>query len=206
MHEQDSHERRVGRLTRRIARRLGLAADVCELYARAAELHDVGKSGIPNSILEKPGPLSQEEREEIERHTVIGASMLAHRRQDFLQTACVIALTHHERWDGCGYPFGLSKEDIPLPSRIVAVADVFDCLRTKRAYKESVSEREARGIIRENAGSHFDPMCVMAFETTFARTIPAGRTGSTPRITGARTPEARREIVLADWERTMQCA
>ncbi len=170
--DPDAHADRVSRLTRRIAERLGLDPEVCDLYARAAALHDVGKTRIPASILEKPGPLSDAEREEVERHTLIGAAMLAHEEQEFLRTASVIALTHHERWDGDGYPFGLEKLDIPLASRIVAVADVFDCLSTERPYKQAVSVEVARAMIRGGSGSHFDPMCVMAFETTFSEALP----------------------------------
>lgn len=158
----DDHALRVAALTEEVARRLGLDADTCALFGRAAALHDVGKAHVRASILDKPGPLTAGERAEVERHTLLGASLLRRGADAVHQTARVIALTHHERWDGSGYPFGLRAQEIPLAGRIVAVADVYDCLRAERAYKAALSERDACALIRAGSGSQFDPVCVNA--------------------------------------------
>lgn len=160
----DDHAGRVAEWTGRIAARLGFPDDVCARWARAARWHDIGKQHIPRSILDKPGPLSPAERREVERHPALGASMLAAGPPELRETACVIALTHHERWDGSGYPFGLRGEEIPLVARIVAVADVFDCLCTDRPYKQAYPQERACAILQEGAGTLFDPVCVRALE------------------------------------------
>ena len=129
----------------------------------AAPMHDVGKIGIPDHILLKPGKLDQDEWEVMKQHTVIGAQILQGSDAEYIQVAEVIALAHHEKWDGTGYPKGLKGADIPLSGRIVAVADVFDALTSERPYKKALSLEESLGIIKGGRGSHFDPDVVDAF-------------------------------------------
>lgn len=135
-----------------------------------AALHDVGKVGIPDAILKKPGKLTDEERRRMNSHTTIGGdTLIAVRREwsedEFLRIAAEIALSHHERWDGKGYPFGLAGEDISLSARIIAVADVYDALTSKRVYKDAMPHDEAMRIIVGDAGKHFDPQVVEAFRS-----------------------------------------
>ncbi len=139
-----------------------------ELIYLTSPLHDVGKVGIPDSVLLKPGKLTPDEFEVMKRHTLIGgetlsASAQAHPEASFLKMALDIALKHHERWDGTGYPFQLKGDDIPLSARIVAVADVYDALTTKRVYKPAFTHETAADIIYKSRGSHFDPDLVDAF-------------------------------------------
>ncbi|MFO0838803.1 MAG: HD domain-containing phosphohydrolase [Phycisphaerae bacterium] len=134
----------------------------------ASSLHDIGKVGVPDAVLLKEGPLTPREREIIEHHPLIGGDCLLAMRErmgddHFLDTACEIAFAHHERWDGTGYPFGLCGEQIPLPARIVALADVYDALTTRRTYKPAFSHKQARQIILEGRARHFDPHVVDAF-------------------------------------------
>ena len=133
----------------------------------ASSLHDIGKVGIPDEILLKPGRLTPDERKVIERHAVIGGECLAaieaQGEDDFLHLARTIAYSHHERWDGSGYPHGLKEADIPLAARIVAVADVYDALTSKRPYKEAMDHQAARDLIVAESGSHFDPDVINAF-------------------------------------------
>lgn len=140
-----------------------------ENLAETSSLHDIGKVGVPDSVLLHPGRLSDEQRAVINKHPLIGGdTLLAIKKvwgenDPFLVTACEIAFGHHERWDGKGYPFGLAADQIPLAARIVAVADVYDALTTKRVYKDAMSHDEARAIIVSGSGSHFDPDVVQAF-------------------------------------------
>jgi HD-GYP domain-containing protein (c-di-GMP phosphodiesterase class II) len=134
----------------------------------AAALHDIGKVGIADSALLKPGPLTEAEREEIERHPQIAADTLLAIYQQMGEDTLIalsvqVALYHHEKWDGSGYPFKFKGEDIPLSARIVAVADVYDALTSKRVYKQAMSHETACEIINRDAGSHFDPAVVNAF-------------------------------------------
>ncbi len=134
----------------------------------SSPLHDIGKVGIRDAILLKPGRLTAEEFEEMKLHTVIGGATLAAaearlNRRSFLEVGKAIAYCHHEKWDGAGYPRGLQGEEIPLSARIMALADVYDALRSKRVYKEAWPHEQARQTIVEAAGSHFDPMVVEAF-------------------------------------------
>ncbi len=137
--------------------------------AVTSSLHDIGKVGVPDAVLLKPGPLTRAERAIIERHTEIGgACLLALKARlggddEFLRTACEIALAHHEKWDGSGYPFGLKGSEIPLSARIVALADVYDALTSQRVYKRAMSHELARRVILEGRGKHFDPQVVEAF-------------------------------------------
>lgn len=157
------HIRRVGRVSALIARELGLPPSSVKLIERAAPLHDIGKVAIPDRILLKPGRLTPEEFEVVKAHTVIGARILSGSRFDILQLAEQIALSHHERWDGKGYPHGLSRDRIPLPGRIVAVADVFDALTHVRPYKPAWPWQEAVAEIEAQRGQQFDPQVVDAF-------------------------------------------
>ncbi|WP_280191669.1 HD-GYP domain-containing protein [Delftia sp. PS-11] len=149
------------------ARILALAAGCSDEWAddllNAAPMHDVGKIGIPDAILLKKGPLTDEEWAIMRRHPEIGAEIIGEHDSQVLQMACTIALTHHEKWDGKGYPRGLAGEEIPLASRIVAVADVFDALTTARPYKHAWSVDDALAHIAQQAGSHFDPRLVPLF-------------------------------------------
>ena len=143
-------------------------ADYVRTIYMTSPLHDIGKVGIPDSVLLKPGPLTRDEFEIMKQHAVIGSQTLeaaiqAHPTAEYLRLAQQIALTHHEKYDGSGYPRGLSGEDIPLCGRIVAVADVYDALTTKRVYKEAFSHEEARALIIGGRGSDFDPDIVDAF-------------------------------------------
>lgn len=161
--ETGDHIGRIGALSYRLGLAAGMRQDEAELLQRASAMHDLGKIAIPDEILRKPGPLDAEEREVIERHTTIGAELLAGSRSPLVQLAEVIARTHHERWDGTGYPLGLAGEDIPLAGRITAVCDVYDALVSDRPYKRAWTETEARDELRAQSGRHFDPRLVELF-------------------------------------------
>jgi putative two-component system response regulator len=157
------HTRRVARISALVGRELGLPSGSVRLLERAAPLHDIGKIAVPDRILLKPGPLTPEEFEVVKAHTVIGARILSGSRFDILRLAEQIALSHHERWDGNGYPQGLSRDQIPVPGRIVAVADVFDALTHARPYKPPWPWDEAVAEIENQRGRQFDPRVVDAF-------------------------------------------
>lgn len=157
------HARRVGEMAGQIARKLGLPEAECEIIALAGALHDIGKIGIPDAILLKNGRLDPEEFDLMKTHTLIGAKVCAGSRSPILQVAETIAISHHERWDGTGYPNRLKGEDIPLVGRICAVADVFDALCSERPYKDAMSRQDAIAEIQRSAGTHFDPKVVQAF-------------------------------------------
>ncbi|WP_306426589.1 HD-GYP domain-containing protein, partial [Methylobacterium soli] len=157
------HLTRVAGCTIAIAEGLGLSEREANDIALASTMHDIGKIGIPDSILLKAGPLTSEERAEMQRHAERGHRMLQNSPSRLLQLASEIALTHHERWDGAGYPQGLSGSAIPLSGRIVAVADVFDALISERVYKAAWPLEKARAYLVQHRGSHFDPACVDAF-------------------------------------------
>ena len=148
-----------------------------ELLAESAPLHDIGKVGIPDSILLKPGPLTPEEWTVMRTHTTLGARAIEAAEQDighpveFLTVARQIALSHHERWDGAGYPQGLAGEQIPLAARIMAVADVFDALISPRVYKRALGTDEAYRIVVADSGTRFDPEIVRAFRSAFDRLL-----------------------------------
>jgi putative two-component system response regulator len=140
-----------------IARELGLDAEYCELLRAASPMHDVGKVGVPDHILLKPGPLTDDERAQMERHAEIGYRILAGSSAELLRLAASIAWTHHERLDGGGYPRGLSGDAIPQEGRIAAVADVFDALTRDRVYRRRFSRDQALDVLEEGRGTHFDP-------------------------------------------------
>lgn len=163
--DQDTgdHLLRIAHCSAHIAGNLGLSEKECNLLRLAAPMHDVGKIGTPDHILLKPGKLTAEEFHEMKNHTLFGHRILEKSESALLQAAAEIALSHHEQFDGSGYPHGLQGEDIPLFGRIVAVADVFDALVTVRPYKSAWRIEEAEKYLRANAGRHFDPACVDAF-------------------------------------------
>ncbi|OPY94057.1 two-component system response regulator [Bradyrhizobium sacchari] len=157
------HTLRVARYSRIIAEQLGLPARLCRDIYLAAPLHDVGKVAIPDNILLKPGKLTDEEMAVIRTHAKIGERILADSSCELIQLGAQIAAGHHERWDGAGYPNGLKADEIPVAARVVAVADVFDALTTRRPYKEPLPLEVARNYLVENTGRQFDPACVEAF-------------------------------------------
>ncbi len=158
-----NHVLRMAKYSRLIAGQLGLATPICEEIELAAPMHDIGKIGIPDNILLKPGALTTHEWEIMKTHTSIGHAILKDSPSRFIQQGAVIALGHHEKYDGSGYPRGLKGEEIPLIARIVTVADVYDALTSTRPYKPAWSPAEVVTYIREQAGRHFDPGCARAF-------------------------------------------
>jgi len=146
-----------------IAEKLGLPSSEVQNILYASPMHDIGKIGIPDNIMMKPGKLTDEEFDIMKTHTTIGAKILANSRPEILKLAEQIALSHHEKWNGKGYPQGLAGEKIPRVGRIVALADVFDALTTKRPYKDPFPVKVAVDIIKKDRGRHFDPDVVDIF-------------------------------------------
>jgi putative two-component system response regulator len=191
--ETGNHVIRVGCMSRILAEAMGMDRDFVETLFLAAPLHDIGKIGIPDAILTKSGPLTKEERKVMQTHCRIGAEILqedawaeaaieqwmgtsrdihaAAADNPILKMAASVALTHHEKWDGSGYPQQLAGERIPIEGRVVAVADVFDALASRRRYKQSYTEAEAIQIMSDSGRSHFDPQVYAAFH----RALPAIR-------------------------------
>ncbi|MCP4376796.1 MAG: HD domain-containing protein, partial [bacterium] len=157
------HIKRVSRTSELIARALGMDEDLTERIKHASQMHDVGKVAIPDSILLKPGHLTPSQRTTMEKHATIAAEILSDPEDDVLAMGRDIALNHHERWDGQGYPNGISGNDIPLSARIVAVADVFDAVVSHRCYKATCSIDVAMDIVSKDSGHHFDPEVTKAF-------------------------------------------
>ena len=161
--ETGEHIERIAGLCHKLGLAAGLGADEAELLRRASAMHDVGKIAIPDDILHKPEPLTASERDVMQRHTEVGGDLLAGSRSPVVQLGEVIARTHHERWDGSGYPAGLAGEAIPLAGRICAICDVFDALVSSRPYKTAWAVEDALDEIRALSGSHFDPRLVELF-------------------------------------------
>lgn len=157
------HVERVGKFSSLMARKLGLPDRECTNIFFAAAMHDIGKIGISECVLYKPGKLSKPEYEIIKSHTGIGGDILAGAKSEVLQLAQKVALNHHERWDGKGYPNGLSGEDIPLVGRIVALADTFDALISRRRYKDAYPVRVAVEVLKSEIGKQLDPALVAVF-------------------------------------------
>ncbi len=157
------HIIRMSRYSELLATRMGLSEKAVEQIRYASPMHDIGKIGIPDAILIKKGKLTDDEFSVIKTHPTIGGDILAGSRSEILQVAETIARAHHEKWNGTGYPAGLAGEDIPLAGRIVAVADVFDALTSRRPYKEPFPMQKAVDILKKDSGAHFDPQVVAAF-------------------------------------------
>jgi putative two-component system response regulator len=162
--ETARHTRRVSLYSEAIAVAVGLDPQLCSDIRLASPMHDIGKVAIPDALLLKRGKLTEGEFAAMQRHTVVGCDILRESKSSLLQLAAEIAGSHHERWDGQGYPFRLEGESIPLSGRIVAIADNFDALTTARPYKEAWSVERTVDHIRNRSGIQFDPRCVMAFD------------------------------------------
>jgi putative two-component system response regulator len=157
------HVKRMSRYAAVIAGKMGLGEETIERILYAAPMHDIGKIGIPDDIILKPGKLNEAEWRVMKQHTIIGSYILAASDAEVIKLGRDIALTHHEKWDGSGYPRGLKGTEIPVTGRIAGIADVFDALTSKRPYKEAFSTDKSFAIIAESRGSHFDPRIVDAF-------------------------------------------
>ena len=173
--ETGNHVLRVGHYARLIAQTHGLGAKAASVIFAAAPMHDVGKIGIRDSILLKPGKLDPDEWQIMRTHPLIGAQIIGKHENDLLDTARTISLTHHERWDGKGYPAQLKGEAIPLEGRIVAIADVFDALISVRPYKPAYSVDDSLKIMDAQEGSHFDPALMAAFRKTLPEILDVMR-------------------------------
>jgi len=161
--ETGMHVIRMSHYSRIIAAALNISDEWTNLVFNAAPMHDIGKIGIADNILLKPGKLDSDEWQEMQHHAEYGADIIGENKSEILKMAREIATSHHEKWDGNGYPKGLSGEQIPLVSRIIAIADVFDALTSVRPYKQAWSVEDSVALIKENAGSHFDPELVAVF-------------------------------------------
>ena len=169
------HSDSMSHIAECIARHAGMDEAVCDMIMQATPMHDVGMIGLPDRVVMKAGSLDESEREIIKRHALIGGDILSGSPSPLLQMARTIAMWHHERWDGSGYPSGLAGRDIPLVARVVAIADVYDALTSERIYRPAWSHVEAGHYIRSHAGSHFDPDLVEAFEAAHPEIVEIGR-------------------------------
>lgn len=163
-HDTDSHSGRVAELAVRVGTYIGLTEDELRVLREAARLHDVGKIGIPDDVLLKPGPLDERERKLMQRHAEIGSEIVG--RIPSLRAAAELILCHHERFDGTGYPRRLQDKEIPLAAKVFSVTDVYDALTNDRPYRSALSQQEALNLIKEQSGKAFDPEIVDAFEST----------------------------------------
>lgn len=170
-----AHIERIGRFSTLLSEQVGLESERCELMSYAAPLHDVGKVAIPDAILLKPGALTAEERAIVETHAEEGYRLLRGSSSSILDMAATIALSHHEKWDGSGYPRGLAGEEIPIEGRIVAIADVFDALTTDRVYRSAFTLERAVEMMREQRGLHFDPVLLDIFLEVLSSSGPDAR-------------------------------
>lgn len=161
--ETGLHVKRVAEYSRLLALFSGLDDYEADMIAMASPMHDIGKVGIPDAILHKKGRLTADEFEIMKTHVTIGHDMLKHSQRPIMQTAAIIALQHHEKWDGSGYPAAAEKDDIHIYGRITALADVFDALGSQRCYKKAWSDEEVLELIRQQSGMHFDPSLVDLF-------------------------------------------
>ncbi len=184
--ETGEHILRMGRYCTLMAEKVGICRERVELIRLASPLHDVGKIAIPDAILQKPGRLTPTERAEMEKHAQIGHDMLCGSNNELLELAAEIALTHHEHWDGNGYPNGLEREQIPIEGRIAAIADVFDALTSDRVYRPAMSLEDALEIMLEGRGTQFDPRLLEVFCANLGEVL-AIRANAQPRA-AARPP------------------
>lgn len=161
--ETGNHILRVGYISEFLARKAGLSEEECEMVLYASMMHDIGKVGISDTILLKPGKLTDEEFEIMKTHSAMGRDMLSSSDMPLLKASAEIALTHHEKWDGSGYPHGLKGENIPIFGRIVAIADVFDALKSERPYKKAFDDEKVKEIFTKDSGTHFDPTLAEIF-------------------------------------------
>jgi len=177
--DTNAHNRRVGEWSSKIAQEIGLTPEDAGLLRRAAALHDIGKIGVPDALLHKPGGLTASEVRVMRTHASIGARILGGSHVPLLKLAETVALSHHERWDGTGYPHALKGDAIPLPGRIVAVADAFDAMTTDRAYRKAMTTQEALAKLREEGDRQFEGRLIAALER-----VVSGRTVSStyPRL------------------------
>lgn len=166
-HETGAHILRMSNISALIAKHLQVDQKFIQLMLHASPLHDIGKIAIPDYILLKPGKFSPEEWDIMKTHTTLGVEILQDSNSELMKMAGEISLSHHEKWDGSGYPYGLSEENIPLSCRIVAVADVFDALASDRPYKKAWRPEETKEFINDQAGRHFDPGIVRVFNKIF---------------------------------------
>jgi two-component system response regulator RpfG len=157
------HVVRMAKYSRQIAEALGLSEMECDEIEYAAPMHDIGKIGIHDDVLLKPGKFEPQEWLTMQQHTTIGHAILSNSQSRYIQTGSIIALSHHEKFDGTGYPHGIVGIDIPLVARIVAVADVYDALVSNRPYKDPWTETDAQDYLEKHSGTQFDPICVEAF-------------------------------------------
>ena len=162
--ETGTHILRMSHYSKIMALALGLSENAADNLLHAAPMHDIGKIGIPDSIMLKPGKLTDEEFAIMQKHPEIGAEILGESDSDLIELAKIVSLTHHEKWDGTGYPNQLKGEDIPIEGRIVALADVFDALTSVRPYKDAWTVEAAMELINKEKGKHFDPHLVEIFE------------------------------------------
>ncbi|UJW85025.1 HD domain-containing phosphohydrolase [Devosia sp. SL43] len=176
------HVSRVAQISQLIASGIGLSPERCRIIYLAAPLHDIGKIAIADAILGKPGKLTLEEVAIMREHVTIGARILESGTSELIKTAELIAQSHHERWDGAGYPDRLSGTDIPVEARVVAIADVFDALCSERPYKKAWPIEKAYAEILACSGTHFDPACVSAFSTKWAEIEAIMRGDATLRV------------------------
>lgn len=179
------HIIRIGFLAEALALYLGQSRAYATLLRKAAPMHDIGKIGIPDNVLKKPGKLDPAERQIMNQHPAIGADILGKSRIALFQMASEIALSHHERWDGQGYPSGLAGEDIPLSGRIVTVADFYDALTMDRVYRKAFSEEKALAMVRDERGHAFDPDVVDCFIDNHPALLALRQQVSTKRMTFA---------------------
>lgn len=162
----------MGQYSAIIAEQMGFDSEWVENIRMAAPMHDIGKIGVPDAILNKPGKLDAEEWVEMKKHPIYGAEILKDSENELMQMSATVALCHHERWDGKGYPNGLKGKDIPIEARIASLADVFDALTSKRVYKPSFSVDQTLKMIDDESGTQFDPTVVKAFYKCLGKITP----------------------------------
>lgn len=171
-----AHLERIKGYVQVLGRGLGLTQNEIQVISTACQLHDIGKVGLPEGLLLQQGQYSESELKKIKSHTTIGAEILKNANSPLLQAGEMVALNHHERWDGSGYPNGISGEEIPLSARLCAVADVFDALTTPRPYKKEISVEDAMRLIVGASGTLFDPQIVQVFQDDFQNILKVKKT------------------------------